>query len=123
MADATTTWFRVEMDGSGERFAEFELSAEAFEAAVKEGAIVRPLRQVIAIPMRTEDGKTSISFAPVEKFSPLVAGCLPETERLNLSRVATFAQVDVDSEMWQYVREGALGEQVIVTPHPGIVTP
>ena len=120
---ADTTWFRVELDGSGERFAEFEMSPEEFEAAVEKGAIVRPLRQVIAIPMRTDDGKTSISFAPVEKFSPLVAGCIPETERLSLGRVATFAQVDTSSEMWQYVKEGALGEPGIVTPHRGIVTP
>ena len=75
------------------------------------------------MPVRDEQGRTGISFASTEKFSPLVSGCVKDTEHVNLGRVVGFAQVDTTSEMWQSVRESALGEAGIVTPRKGLVIP
>lgn len=118
-----TIWYRVELEGTGERFIETEMGLDEFKSAVVDGRIIEAPRQVIALPMRDDQGRTGISFVTIEKFSPLVAGCKPGTEHVNLARVIGFAEVDTDSDMWQAVRENALGESGIVTPKKGIVIP
>lgn len=120
---ADTTWYRVELEGTGERFIEIDMGFDDFKAHVADGRIIEVLRQVVALPMRDEQGRTGISFVAIEKFSPLVGGCKPGTEHMNLARVISFAEVDLDSEMWQSVRENALSETTIVTPTKGIVVP
>lgn len=122
MADKTT-WYRVELEGTGERFVETDMGLDDFIAAVKAGSIIDVLRQVIALPMRDETGRTGISFVRIEKFSPLVGGCKSGTEHMNLGRVISFAEVDTKSDMWQAVLENALSESGIVTPKKGIVVP
>jgi len=121
MADAT--WYRLEFDGTGERFVEVELDADEVKDAIQRSAVVQALRQVIAVPVRDDQGRTGISFASIEKFSPLVSGCVKDTEHVNLGRVVGFAQVDTTSKMWQSVKESALGEPGIVTPPQGLVIP
>ncbi len=118
-----TTWYRLELEGTGERFVETNMGIDDFKAGVAEGRIIEVLRQVIALPMRDDQGRTGISFVTIEKFSPLVGGCKPGTEHVNLGRAIGFAEVDTDSEMWQAVRENALSESGIVTPKKGIVVP
>lgn len=118
-----TTWYRVELEGTGERFVETDMGLDEFKSAVVEGRIIEVPRQVIALPMRDDQGRTGISFVTIEKFSPLVGGCKPGTEHVNLARVIGFAEVDMDSDMWQAVRENALAEPGIVTPKKGIVVP
>lgn len=122
MSDATT-WYRVELEGTGERFIETDMGFDDFKAGVVGSSVIEVSRQVLALPMRDEQGRTGISFVTLEKFSPLVKGCKPGTEHLNLGRVIGFAEVDTDSEMWQAVRENALSEPGIVTPKRGIVVP
>jgi len=119
----TTTWYRVELEGTGERFVETNMGIDDFKAGVTSGRVIEVLRQVIALPMRDDQGRTGISFVTIEKFSPLVSGCKSGTEHVNLSRVIGFAQVDTDSDMWQAVCENALSESGIVTPKKGIVVP
>lgn len=118
-----TTWYRVELEGTGERFIETNMGLDDFKAGVVERRVIEVLRQVVALPMRDEQGRTGISFVTIEKFSPLVNGCKSGTEHVNLGRVIGFAEVDTDSDMWQAVRENALSESGIVTPKKGIVVP
>jgi len=118
-----TTWYRVELEGTGERFVETNMDIEEFKAGVTEGRVIEVLRQVIALPMRDDQGRTGISFVTIDKFSPLVSGCKSGTEHVNLSRVIGFAQVDMDSDMWKAVCENALSDSGIVTPNKGIVIP
>lgn len=120
---ADTTWYRVELEGTGERFIETDMGFDDFKAGVAEGRIIAVLRQVIALPMRDDQGRSGISFVTIEKFSPLVSGCKPGTEHVNLGRVVGFAEVDTDSDMWQAVLDNALSESEIVTPKKGIVIP
>ncbi len=119
----TTVWYRVELEGTGERFIETDMGLDDFKAGVVEGKVLSVLRQVIALPMRDDSGRTGISFVTIEKFSPLVGGCKSGTEHVNLARVIGFAEVDTDSDLWQAVRENALSESGIVTPKKGIVVP
>lgn len=121
MADAT--WYRMEFAGTGERFVEVEMDIDGIREAIQQGAAVQVRRQIIAVPVRDEDGRTAISFAPIEKFSPLVAGCENDTEHVNLGQVICFAKVDTTSILWQSVRTSALGEPGIIAPPKGIITP
>lgn len=120
---ADTTWYRVELEGTGERFVEVNMGIDDFITAVREGRVIGVLRQIVALPMRDDSGRTGISFITIEKFSPLVAGCKSGTEHINLSRVIGFAEVETDGDMWQAVRENALLEKGIVTPPKGIIVP
>jgi len=118
-----TLWYRVELEGTGERFIETDLGLDDFKASVADGRVISVLRQVIALPMRDDSGRTGISFVTIEKFSPLVGGCKSGTEYVNLAHVIGFAEVDMESDMWQAVCENALSESGIVTPKKGIVIP
>ena len=120
---ADTTWYRVELEGTGERFVEIDMGLDDFITAVREGRVIEVLRQILALPMRDDSGRTGISFVTIEKFSPLAGGCKSGTEHINLSRVIGFAEVDTDSGMWQAVCENALSEKGIVTPQKGIIVP
>ena len=117
------TWYRLEFDGTGERFVEIEMDVDELMEAISRSAVVRALRQVVAVPMRSEEGSVRVAFAPIDKMSPLVGGCHRDTEHVNLGRIVGFAKVDTTSEMWQAVRESALGEAAIIAPPKGIVTP
>lgn len=118
-----TYWYRVEMDGT-ERFIETERDCKRFQDAIQKSLTIRILRQIVPVPLSDPGtGKSGMGFVTMDRFSPLSAVCKSDTERLNLGRIISFAEVDTDNDMWHNITANALGESEIVTPPSGIVVP
>lgn len=115
-------WYRIDLVAGGTRFIETTLDLNDFCNAVSDGKCIAILRHVMGIPIQ---GKTqtdiSMTFATMDKISPLVAASHSDKEHFSLRHVLMFGVVDLDSDLWKVVKEAALKEIVIAIPEKGLV--
>lgn len=121
-----TNWYRFDMDDGSSRFVELseDLTVEHVFQAVSANVPVKVLRQVLPIIGQGEGGKPGVGFVPREKTMPWIQMCKKGTEYLNFGKIVAFAVIDQQDNMWQMVREVALGETGIMTPQKqGLIMP
>ena len=115
-------WYRVDLISGGTRFIEVELTINDFRAAVSDGQCVAVSRHVVGIPIQgSTKADMSMTFATMDKVSPLVAASHSDKEYFSLRHVLTFGIVDLNSDLWKVVKEAALKEVVIAVPEKGLV--
>jgi len=121
-----TNWYRLDMDDGSSRFVELpkKFTISEVKQAVDNSMSVPVLRQVLPIVGQGEGGRPGVGFIPRDKTMPWIAMCIKDNEYINFGKIISFGVIDQQDNMWQIVRETALGEAGIITPRKsGLVIP
>lgn len=121
-----TNWYRLDLDDGSSRFVETsgEFKIKHVAEAILNNWVVKVGRQVLPIVGAGEGGKPGVGFVPRDKVMPWLNMCIKDEEYLNFGKVVGFGVINQRDNMWQMVRESALGETGIITPpKQGLVMP
>jgi hypothetical protein len=121
-----TNWYRFDMDDGSARFVELpkDFTISEVKQAVDNHMSVLVLRQVLPIVGQGEGGRPGVGFIPRDKTMPWINMCLKDEEYINFGKIVGFGVINQQDNMWQMVRETALGETGLITPQKqGLIMP